>query len=85
MATITTLLLRLQYSNLRCYVYSSPGGLLSYPAAEYCKEFLVTVIYGDDFVSRLGILQVERLKVQLMTALRECKAPKVSRVKSMHM
>jgi len=54
------------------------GGLLSKTAAEFCDDFVISLTYGDDFVTRLGILQIERLKHSLLKVLSEARVPKVS-------
>lgn len=61
-AAILGILLRQQYPNLKVYLYSAPGGLLSLPVVEYTKQFSTTVFLGNDVVQRLGIAQYERLR-----------------------
>ena len=55
----------------------STGGLLSLDAAEYCDDFVLSVVYGNDIVPRLGIRTMEKLKYAVMDAIKDSKSPKV--------
>lgn len=69
-AAILGILLRPLHPNLRAYLYSPPGGILSLPAVEYTKEFATGIILGNDCVPRLGVAQLERLRYQVLLSLK---------------
>jgi sn1-specific diacylglycerol lipase len=75
-ATVLGMMLRADYPNLKCYAYAPPGGLLSADAAKYCESFVISLIYGDDLVGRMGIYSFEMLKYQIMGELNKCRTPK---------
>lgn len=74
-ASILGIQLRQIYPNLRAFLYSPPGGMLSMPVVEYTKEFAVSVVLGNDFIARLGMAQMERLRYQVLLALRSSNKP----------
>ncbi len=47
-------------------------------AADFCNDFVTSVAYGDDVVTRLGVLQFERLKLNMLMVLQRSKIPKVN-------
>lgn len=69
-AAILGVLLRPSYPNLKAYLYSPPGGILSLPVVEYTKQFAIGIILGNDTVPRLGVAQLERLRYQTLLSLK---------------
>ncbi|KAG9509505.1 Sn1-specific diacylglycerol lipase alpha [Fragariocoptes setiger] len=69
-AAILGILLRQDYPDLRAFLYSPPGGILSLPVVEYTKQFAVSVILGNDCVPRLGVAQFERLRYHVLLSLK---------------
>ena len=69
-AAILGILLRPLYQNLKAYLYSPPGGILSMPAVEYTKQFAIGIILGNDTVPRLGVAQLERLRYHTLLSLK---------------
>lgn len=69
-AAILGILLRKQYPNLKAYLYSPPGGLLSLPVVEYTKKFAIGIVLGNDCVPRLGFAQLERLRYHVLLSLK---------------
>lgn len=69
-AAILGIIMRQQYPELKAYLYSPPGGILSLPAVEYTKEFSVGILLGNDCVPRLGMAQLERLRYYTLLSLR---------------
>ena len=55
-ASVLALHIKLNFSmkfpNLKCYAFSPPGSLFSFPLAQYCKEFITSVVLGNDIVPR---------------------------------
>ena len=69
-AAILGVLMRSQYPNLKAYLYSPPGGILSMPVVEYTKQFATGVILGNDTVARLGVAQLERLRYHTLLSIK---------------
>jgi sn1-specific diacylglycerol lipase len=77
-ATILSFFLHSRYPNLKNYAYSPPGGLLSLEAAQFSESVTMSIVIGDDIVCRLSVPAFERFKQTLISAIKDCKAPKVS-------
>jgi sn1-specific diacylglycerol lipase len=76
-AALLAILLHNEYSTLECYSYSPPGGLLSENCMEATKDFITTVILGKDMIPRLGMMQLEKLRNEIMKTLKDTNKPKV--------
>lgn len=76
-ATLLSLILRKQYNvDVRCFAFSPSGALMNLEASKYCEPFVTSVIYGDDFIARLAVKSIERLKYDIISILKECRTPK---------
>ncbi len=75
-AVLLGFMLRHLYPSVVCYAYSPPGGLLNDVAATKSKEFVRSVIVGQDLVSRLSLHSLVRLKERMKRELLACKLPK---------
>ena len=75
-AAILSILLKQEFPDLVCFAYAPPGGLLSAPALEYTKEFIISVVLGKDVIPRLGLHQMETLRFDLINAIKQCSEPK---------
>ncbi|XP_070186231.1 diacylglycerol lipase-beta-like isoform X2 [Littorina saxatilis] len=75
-AAILSVLLKPQYNNLACFAYSPPGGLMSRSASLHVRDFVCSVIVGEDIVPRLGMPSMCDLKVKVLRALCESNTPK---------
>lgn len=69
-ATILSLKLKKEFSDVRCIAYSPPGGLISEALADYTKSFVLSVVVGDDIVPRLSILSVHFLKADILRVIK---------------
>jgi len=69
-AAILAILLRQDYPGVKAYAFSPPGGLLSEEAMVASRSFMVSVVVGKDIVPRLGMHQLEKLRLQLMAEIR---------------
>lgn len=77
-AAILGILLRKRnlYPNLRAFLYSPPGGILSLPAVEYSKQFAIGITLGSDVVARLGVAQFGHLRYYTLLSLKESQLSK---------
>ncbi|KAJ3226264.1 hypothetical protein HK099_005261 [Clydaea vesicula] len=55
-----------------CYAYDPPGMLLTYESSVYFEEFVISIVNGDDFVSRLSLHSMELLKLDIARVLNNC-------------
>ncbi|XP_072046452.1 uncharacterized protein [Amphiura filiformis] len=69
---ILGMLLRPEFPQLHCYAYSPPGGLLSWSAAHYTKEFVTSLVIGKDLVIRMGLSQMETFRADLLNCMKTC-------------
>jgi len=75
-ATLVGLMLRPEYPNLKVWAFSPPGGLLSEALAEASGSWCTSVILGNDFICRLSMPNLERLRDEMMTCAARAKLPK---------
>ena len=61
-----SLKLKKDYPNIRCIAYSPPGHLISKVVADYTKTFVLSVVLGDDIISRLSVRSVHNLKADIL-------------------
>ena len=64
-ATVVSLLLKAKFPALKCIAYSPPGGMLTKSLAIRTREFVNSVVIGDDMISRLGVHSMFRLREQM--------------------
>nr|XP_027204136.1 sn1-specific diacylglycerol lipase alpha-like isoform X3 [Dermatophagoides pteronyssinus] len=71
-AAILAVLLKEIYTNVICFAFAPPGGLFSHDLAEYSKDFVISIVLGKDIIPRLGLHQMERLRFDLIKAIKNC-------------
>ena len=77
-AVLLSMILRPTFPKIRCFAFSPPGGLINQAAARYTETFCMSVIIGDDLVSRMSLVTLDSLKSQLVAELEACRHPKVT-------
>ena len=75
-ATILGFILRVHHPNTYVYSYGPPGGLLNEAAQKEAEKFIVSVVCGDDFISRLSINSIFKLRTKMEEVLLQCNYPK---------
>ena len=75
-ATLLGFILRARYSNTYVYSYGPPGGLINEVAQKEAQKFVVSVVCGDDFISRLSISSIYELRTKMEEVLYQCEYPK---------
>ena len=75
-ATILGFILRARYPNTYVYSYGPPGGLINKIAQNEAQKFVVSVVCGDDFISRLSISSMYELRTKMEDVLLQCEYPK---------
>lgn len=56
--------------NVVCWAFACPP-CISMPLAEYCRDFVFGITYGDDVVCRASVHSINALKVRLRHVLQE--------------
>ena len=51
-SVILAFLLKLKYSDVKCYAFGPPGALLNQSAYNVSKQFVTSIVVGDDIVPR---------------------------------
>lgn len=75
-ATLLGLMLRSWRPELKVWAFSPPGGLVSENLAEAIKPWCTSVALGNDFISRLSMHNLERLRDEMMQCAALSKLPK---------
>lgn len=75
-AVMLSLKLKKDYPNIRCIAYSPPGHLISKVVADYTKTFVLSVVLGDDIISRLSVRSVHNLKADILKEIYSTNLPK---------
>ncbi|WAR11568.1 DGLB-like protein [Mya arenaria] len=75
-AAMLTILLKTNYPKVRCYAFSPPGELVSPEVCEWAEDVVCSVVLGDDIICRQGMLMMDDLKIQIITAINETRMPK---------
>jgi len=79
-ASILSLLLRPKFPDLVCYAFSPPGCIFSFPVAVYSRQFITTVVLGNDLIPRVTFRSLLYLKTQVTHLLMNCKKSKAGRL-----
>jgi len=75
-ATLLGLMLRPSHPGLRVWAFSPPGGLLSEALAQWVSPWCTSVVLGNDFICRLSMPNLERLRDEMMAAAARARVPK---------
>ncbi|KAH8864792.1 Sn1-specific diacylglycerol lipase beta [Schistosoma japonicum] len=75
-ASFLSAILRSTYPDVKGYAFSAPLGMMNQELANYCKPFLLSVVYGYDVFSRMNKSTISDFKWRLLDALSACKVPK---------
>ncbi|CAH8584146.1 unnamed protein product [Schistosoma turkestanicum] len=75
-ASFLSAILHCKYPNVKGYAFSAPLGMMNQELADYCKPFLISIIYGFDIFGRMNKSTLSDFKWRLVDALSACKVPK---------
>ncbi|VDD90467.1 unnamed protein product [Enterobius vermicularis] len=68
-ATLLTLLLKQNYTSIRCFAFSPPGCVISENGLEETNQYVFSIIVGDDVVPRMSYQTLHKLKYSVIDAL----------------
>lgn len=71
-AVLVGLALRAEFPSLRVWSFSPPGALLSPALHDHCAAFTRAVVSANDFVPRLSVESLERLRDEMVASLACC-------------
>jgi len=70
--------LRQHFPTLQCYTYCVPGGCVSPALAEVSKKFCTSVVVGSDAITRVSVVNAQKIVDDMVLALARCKRPKLA-------
>lgn len=75
-ASLLTLLLKQQYPTVRCFAFSPPGCVISEEGQAEMEQHVMSVVGGDDVVSRISYHSMYRLREKVDAELQACQRAK---------
>lgn len=76
-AQVLSLLLRSSFPGLKCYAYEPPGCIFDDELCGKAKEWITSIIRGDDVVPRLTQPNLESLRDEFFDVVAQIKVPKI--------
>lgn len=76
LASLVAIMLRPKYPLVKCVAFAPPALIFDHATAEECKDFIVSVVLGDDCVPRLNFFSLCHMRERVMDALIRAKIPK---------
>jgi sn1-specific diacylglycerol lipase len=76
-AFLVALYLRRKYKSLKCISFSPPGGLVSHHLAISSSEWCVSTVCGKEWIPRLTLSTIERVRDDMIHLGTHCKMPKI--------
>ncbi|CAN7944345.1 unnamed protein product, partial [Ixodes hexagonus] len=71
-AAVLAFFLRPRFPGVRCFAFSPPSGTVDDTRGRMMRDFVMTVVVGDDVVPRLGHNQLEHMKREMVSCLLQC-------------
>lgn len=71
-AAVLAYFLRPRFPGVRCFAFSPPSGTVDETRGLAMRDFVMTVVVGDDMVPRLGHNQLEALNREMVSVLLQC-------------
>jgi len=76
-AIVLGFMLKKKYPNLRCLLYSPPGGLMTWNSATQCKDYVTSFVLDNELVPRLSVENLEQLRDEVLELILRTKVPKI--------
>ncbi|CAI5445450.1 unnamed protein product [Caenorhabditis angaria] len=74
--SLLTMLLKQEYPTIRCYAFAPPGCVISEFGQDEMEKYVMSVVAGDDIVSRMSFQTLHKLRQSIFTELVACKRAK---------
>uniref|UniRef100_A0A0K0DHD8 sn-1-specific diacylglycerol lipase n=1 Tax=Angiostrongylus cantonensis TaxID=6313 RepID=A0A0K0DHD8_ANGCA len=68
-ASLLTLLLKQEYPDVRCFAFAPPGCVISENGQHEMEQHVMSIVSGDDVVSRISFHAMHRLRVKVIAEL----------------
>ena len=76
LATLLAMLLKEKYPKVRAIAYGAPAVTLDQVTAHECKDFVTSVIHGDDCIASLNFYSLTHLRERVLDSLTRAKVNK---------
>jgi hypothetical protein len=77
-AQVLSLMLRTSFPSLKCFAYEPPGCIFDDELCDKSKEWITSIVRGDDVVPRLTQPNLECLRDEFYDVLAQIKVPKIN-------
>ncbi|KAF1763607.1 hypothetical protein GCK72_011874 [Caenorhabditis remanei] len=74
--SLLTMLLKQEYPSVRCYAFAPPGCVISEFGQDEMEKYVMSVVSGDDIVSRMSFQSLHRLRERVFQELTACQRAK---------
>uniref|UniRef100_W6NCD6 Lipase and Aldehyde dehydrogenase domain containing protein n=1 Tax=Haemonchus contortus TaxID=6289 RepID=W6NCD6_HAECO len=71
-ASLLTLLLKQEYPDVRCFAFAPPGCVISGNGLHEMEQHVMSIVSGDDVVSRISYHAMQRLRIKVAAELDAC-------------
>ncbi|KAK6012667.1 triacylglycerol lipase, partial [Ostertagia ostertagi] len=71
-ASLLTLLLKQEYPDVRCFAFAPPGCVISENGLHEMEQHVMSIVSGDDVVSRISFHAMQRLRIKVAAELDAC-------------
>ncbi|VDM61030.1 unnamed protein product [Angiostrongylus costaricensis] len=68
-ASLLTLLLKQEYPDVRCFAFAPPGCVISENGQHEMEQHVMSIVSGDDVVSRISFHAMHRLRMKVIAEL----------------
>jgi hypothetical protein len=76
-ASMLATMLRPIYNGVKCYAFCPPGCTSSLDYAEECKEYVVSIVCGNDIIPRINLITFEIMRYEFFETLARIKCSKL--------
>lgn len=82
-AVMLSTMLKPMYPDIRCYAYCPPGCSTSIDFAEECKDYVVSIVCGNDIIPRVAVTNFEMMRFDFFETLARIKCSKYQVMREM--
>lgn len=82
-ASILATMFRPIYNDVKCYGFCPPGCTASLDYAEECKEYVVSIVCGNDLIPRVNVTNFEVMRYEFFETLARIKCSKFKAIRQL--
>ncbi|CAD6199347.1 unnamed protein product [Caenorhabditis auriculariae] len=75
-ASLLTILLKQQFPFVKCFAFCPPGCVISVHGQKEMQKYVMSIVTGDDVVSRISYQALHQLRIKVFKELRACQSAK---------